>query len=177
MVFTYLSQLLFYNLFYLIEVLEQDPMAYSAFGFDLGISKDFGIMTHRRESLWVDDIGRRKGFSQRLIPSNIRRPTRLMREPNGAHLCQETRKNTKFTIPNSTNTYLRENVFGAWLSQVRRGQRGLIHLSLVHAPAQVEHVSEVQITVRNEDKRLSIRGCPRRRPMACLHVCMGLTTI
>ena len=49
MVFTYLSQLLFYNLFYLIDVLEEDPMAYSAIGFDLGISKNFGIM--RRKGL------------------------------------------------------------------------------------------------------------------------------
>jgi hypothetical protein len=105
MVFTYLSQLLFYNLFYLIDVLEQDPMAYSAIGFDLGISKDFGIMTHRRESLWVDDIERREGFSQRLIPLSIRRLTRLMREPDrGPPMLQETRNNTKHTIYNSINT-------------------------------------------------------------------------
>ena len=34
-----------------LVVMEQDPMVNSAIGFDLGISKDFGIMTHRRESL------------------------------------------------------------------------------------------------------------------------------
>ena len=39
--------------------MEQDPMANLAIGSDLRISKDFGIMTHRRESLWVDDIERR----------------------------------------------------------------------------------------------------------------------
>ena len=36
--------------------MKQDPMANSTIGFDLGISKDLGIMTHMRESLWVDDI-------------------------------------------------------------------------------------------------------------------------
>jgi hypothetical protein len=51
--------------------MEQDPMMNSAIGFDLGISKDFGIMTHRWEILWVDDIERREGFSQWLIPSSI----------------------------------------------------------------------------------------------------------
>jgi hypothetical protein len=52
-------------------IMEQDPMMNSAIGFDLGISKDFGIMTHRWEILWVDDIERREGFSQWLIPSSI----------------------------------------------------------------------------------------------------------
>ena len=42
-----------------------------AIGFELGISKDFGIMTYRRESLWVDDIERREGFGQRLVPLNV----------------------------------------------------------------------------------------------------------
>ena len=59
-------------------------MANSTIGFNLGISKDFGIMTHRRESLCVDNIGRRERFSQRLVLSSIQRPTRLMREPDGA---------------------------------------------------------------------------------------------
>ena len=39
-------------------VMEQDPMVNSAIGFDLGISKDLGIITHRRESTWVDNIGK-----------------------------------------------------------------------------------------------------------------------
>jgi hypothetical protein len=78
-------------------------MANLAIGFDLGISKDFDIMTNRWESLWVNDIERREGFGHRLIPLNIRKPTCLMREPVGTHLCQETRNSTKHTIHNSTN--------------------------------------------------------------------------
>ncbi len=50
-------------------------------------------------------------------------------------------------------------------------------MSLVHAPARVEPVSEVQITAQNENKQLSIRGYPKQRPMVCLHVCRELTNI
>ena len=83
--------------------MEQDPMANPAIGSNLGILKDFGIMTHRRESLWVDDIERREGFGQRLISLNIRRPIRLMREPDGTHMCHKTQNSTKHMIHNSTN--------------------------------------------------------------------------
>ena len=84
-------------------IMEQDLMVNSAIGFELGISNDFGIMTHRRESLWVDDIERREGFGQRLISLNIRRPIRLMREPDGTHMCHKTQNSTKHMIHNSTN--------------------------------------------------------------------------
>ena len=84
--------------------MEQDPMANPAIGSDLGISKDFGIMTHRQESLWVDDIERREGFSQRLIPLSIRRLTHLMCEPDRTHMLQDTWNSTKHTIYNSINT-------------------------------------------------------------------------
>ena len=79
-------------------------MANPAIGFDLEISKDFGIMTHRQESLWVDDIEGREGFSQRLIPLSIRRLTRLIHELDRTHMLQETRNSIKHTIYNSINT-------------------------------------------------------------------------
>ena len=46
-------------------------MANLAIGFDLGIPKDLGIATHRRVSLWVDDIERIDWFSQRLNQINV----------------------------------------------------------------------------------------------------------
>ena len=148
-------------------VMEQDPMVNSAIGFDLGISKDLGIITHRRESTWVDNIGKWKrglanGWSYQEFDAWARW---IPPVPGDTGMAQDTQS---IIVQTSTS---RKSLWGVIVASQKRTKRPIRFVSCARA-VQAGPVSTVQIMAQNKDKQ-SIRGCPRRRPMVCLHVCRG----